>query len=251
MPTENPSPGTKLAVVQAAMLGVDPLVQLPIFEKPLDIAAVLARHIPRLAEHLVCQYYLDEDTAKKWLTAFLAQRAWEPSLSFQACCRAGAFRRLLGYGLHRFVLAQMRSGGGEGSGLAEWLRAANELSGANLTEAWDQAARAFDVAWARAILADSLKRMESFCLASQQQIVWQMFESRTLGPMISEAAPPAYPELAERFGLLSPSQASRLLRLGRRFLGLFLRVVVAEYVPDSCEVGEEIRELKTVLQQAG
>lgn len=227
MTSDPPNPRVNLAVLQAVALGAERTAELPLGERPADLAFLLARYFPMLANHLATQYYLDADTATKCLEAFIAEKAWQPYMLRHIDCRASTFRQRLGYSLHCCVLNQLRSADGEGKGLAAWFRWNEEFYGADLTQTWIQAARAFDVVWARATLAESLRCMERCCRGSQQLPIWQLFDFVILQPTISETKPPAYPELVARFGLLSPSQASQLLRFGRRFFAFCLRGVVA------------------------
>jgi hypothetical protein len=194
-----------------------------------------------LEAYLTRCYRVTEEQATIWLGKFMAAKL------FPMDCSGSAFRAALGKSLHRFAGQQLRSKR-EGR-----IRAANRLTLAEpiCTEGWPvartHAIREFNVAWARGILTEALRRMKRHCQASDQAKVWRVFENRILQPMLGAAAPPAYLEFIRRFGLRSPSEASRLLLLGRQMFGQFLRTVVTDYSRTPRQVEEEIRELKTLL----
>src|SRR6201999_3451227 len=99
----------------------------------------------------------------------------------------------------------------------------------DIAQTWDQPDEHFDVAWARQLLAEAIRRTKEECTASGRADVWGVFETRVLDPMLHDAEPLGYDELVKRFGLTSPTQASNLLVTGKRTFARVLRALVAEY----------------------
>jgi hypothetical protein len=244
------NPSASLVAVRAFATGSGDAAKTAVWGSSIHISDILTHCLPLLADHLASQYYLDADTAVQWLEQFIAEKAWRSEMPRPLDCHAGAFRKALGHSLHCFASIKLRWAGEERCSVTTWSRWIEELYGDDLEQACLQAARGFEIVWARAILAESLRRMENFCLDTEQSLVWELFVCRILQPMLRETKPPSYPELVQRFGLLSPSQTSRLLRLGRDYFGLSLRGLVSEFVRDESARGQEIRELKELLRDA-
>jgi hypothetical protein len=113
-------------------------------------------------------------------------------------------------------------------------------------------AEAFDLAWARTVLAETLRRMEADCkdpAADQPRRghIWEMFRLRLLDPVFHDAAPPAYDELIERFGLKSPTDASNTLLSAKRIFKTHLNQVIKEYAGKDAATAVEIQSLEDFL----
>jgi len=111
---------------------------------------------------------------------------------------------------------------------------------------------AFDLAWARTVLAETLRRMEADCkdpAADQPRRghIWELFRLRLLDPVFNDAAPPAYDELIERFGLKSPSDASNTLLSAKRIFKTHLNQVIKEYAGKDTATAVEIQALEDFL----
>jgi hypothetical protein len=113
-------------------------------------------------------------------------------------------------------------------------------------------AEAFDLAWARAVLAETLRRMEADCknpAADQPRrgYIWEMFRLRLLDPVFNDAEPPPYDELIERFGLKSPMDASNTLLSAKRIFKTHLNDVIKEYAGKDAATATEIQALEQFL----
>ena len=106
---------------------------------------------------------------------------------------------------------------------------------------------AFDLSWAREVIAEATRRTEAECDASGRPELWGLLRARILAPATDGAEPASYEELIERFDLRSPIHVSNLLVTARRMFARNLKAVVAEYAGDEAEVEEEIRDLKAIL----
>ena len=116
------------------------------------------------------------------------------------------------------------------------------------------AVEAFDLAWARAVLAEALRRMEADCRDSKadqprRSYIWEMFRLRIIEPALNDATPPAYDQLIERFGLKSPTDASNTLLSGKRIFKSHLGMVIKEYAGKDAATAREIKEIETFLDR--
>jgi len=113
---------------------------------------------------------------------------------------------------------------------------------------------AFDLTWARTVLAQTLRRMEADCKDSsagqpRRGQIWEMFRLRLLEPVFEDAAPAPYEELVSRFGLRSPTDASNLLLSGKRIFKMHLARVIQEYAEQDAATAAEIQALEEFLDR--
>lgn len=116
----------------------------------------------------------------------------------------------------------------------------------------DESADAFDLAWARTVLAETLRRMEADCRNSKEEQprrtqIWEMFRLRLIEPVFNDAEPPAYGELIEKFGLKSPTDASNTLLSAKRIFKVHLNQVIKEYAGQDTATAAEIQALEDFL----
>lgn len=114
------------------------------------------------------------------------------------------------------------------------------------------ATEAFDLAWARAVLAETLRRMEADCKdpkadQPRRSYIWEMFRLRITEPALNDTTPPAYDELIERFGLKSPMDASNTLLSAKRIFKAHLSLVIKEYAGKDAATAAEIQEIENFL----
>jgi len=116
----------------------------------------------------------------------------------------------------------------------------------------EAAAQAFDLAWARAVLSETLRRMEADCkdpLADQprRSQIWEFFRVRLLEPVFEGTPAPAYGELIERFGLKSPTDASNTLLSAKRIFKAHLNEVIKEYAGKDTATAVEVKAIEEFL----
>src|ERR1017187_2877756 len=85
----------------------------------------------------------------------------------------------------------------------------------------DTPSEEFDLAWARTVLAETLRRMEADCKnpgedQPRRSYIWEMFRIRLLEPIFNDAAQPSYDQLIDQFGLKSLTDASNTLLSAKR-----------------------------------
>jgi len=209
---------------------------------------LLTRYWPALKAHLVVKKRIDPNEADDLVQGFIANRVLEHNLMATADAGRGRFRSLLATALDNYVTSQMR--------MRSAAKREAERAVSLDQEAYEQAAvaagalhDAFDVAWAREVLAEILRQMQAECQRSGRPDVWGVFEARVLGPILQGAEPLAYEPLLARFGFRSPTDASNALVTAKRMFGRLLREVVREYAVDEDDVDAEIRELQEILSQ--
>jgi DNA-directed RNA polymerase specialized sigma24 family protein len=116
----------------------------------------------------------------------------------------------------------------------------------------DAPSEEFDLAWARTVLAETLRRMEADCKKPgedhpRRSCIWDMFRVRLLEPIFNDAAPPSYDQLIVRFGLKSPTEASNTLLSAKRIFKAHLSKVIKEYAGQGAATAIEIRALEDFL----
>ena len=212
------------------------------------LGELLARYLLALRAHLVYGKRLSPEDADDLLQEFVAAKILEKELIGRADAELGKFRTFLLTALDRFLIDCFREENARKRSPREGrLRGLGD--GAEQLQA-DQTSDAFDLAWARNVIDQTVRVMRAECESSGRADVWGVFECRLLGPMLHGAEPIAYEDLVRRFGLQSPSQASNLLMTAKRTFARVLRAVVGEYARGSEEIEAEIRELMEVLARA-
>lgn len=212
------------------------------------LGQLLTRYLPALRAHLVCSKRLAPDKADDVVQDFVAKKILERDLIARADRDLGKFRTFLLTALDRFLLNQIRDAGAKKRAAGEGSEALGER--AELLSVGSGPSDAFDVEWARGVLAEAVQRMRDHCETSDRMEVWGVFQLRVLAPILQGTEPADYLELVERFGLRSPSQASNVLITGKRMYERVLRSVVAEYARDERDIDDEIDELREVLTRS-
>ena len=206
---------------------------------------LLRRYLPALHAHLVHTRHVPPDEADDVVQEFVASRIIEKGLLGRADRDLGKFRTYLLVALDRFLIdlrrrqgARKRSPGG---------KTLSALGDDDHAVAAPPAADAFDAAWARTVINESLEQMRAECTGSGRADVWGVFEARLLAPLLHGAEPTDYEELVGRLGLASAAQASNVLMTAKRMFARIIRAVIGEYAVEEEEIESEIRELYAVL----
>ena len=221
----------------------------PITIKRQALDELLRRYVPAIRSHLVYRKRIQADQVDDVVQGFVASHVIENDFIAGADQNRGKFRTYLLTALDRYIIGQYR-----------YATAKKRHSGrqANLDDVPEPAQsrdvsvdRAFDIEWARAMLGQTLEKMEQQCKASGRDDVWGIFECRLLGPILGQCAAPTYGQLVKRFNLVSPAQASNLLVTAKRSFIRMMRSVIGEYALDDQEIDEEIADLMHILSTSG
>lgn len=116
----------------------------------------------------------------------------------------------------------------------------------------EASAEEFDLAWTRAVLAETLRRMEVDCKKPgkdqpRRSCIWEMFCIRLLEPLFHNAPLMPYDQLVARFGLKSPLEASNTLLSGKRIFKAHLDEVIRDYAGRDAATALEVEALKDFL----
>jgi hypothetical protein len=202
---------------------------------------LLKRYLPALRAHLVLNKRIDRDRADDLLQGFITSKVLEQGLIARADPDKGRFRGLLIRSLNNYVIDVYRH---QTVTPAAFSLGAGDLPAPG--EDSDGRSDVFDVAWARELLAEVLRRMRNECDKSRRPEIWGIFESRIVGPILENAPALPYEQLVRRFGFRSPTQAANALVTAKRMFIRNLRSVVGEYAGEST-IDAEIRDLQQIL----
>jgi hypothetical protein len=219
--------------------------------EPEDPQAVFLRNLPILQEHLVKRYQISEDRAADWVQSFVLEKILRQDLLAKADGRRSLLRTFLLRCLDHFVIQEMRREHGRKRFPAEGLVHLDAISELDLPVVMERTEAASDVAWARHLLIESLRRMEKHCADTRRADIWGVFECRILKPLLGQCDPLPYGQLVKRLNLESAKQAAQLLITTKRMFARCLRAVIGEYLKDKQAVEYEIQELKEVLFRLG
>jgi len=143
---------------------------------------------PARRAHLVVTKAIDLDRADDLLQSFVSQKFLEANLAARAVQARGRFRTFVLTALDRFIIseyrrvsAKKRAPASAPSGDPEWV-AAQGPEGAPPSDS-------FDIAWARQVLSESIRRVAAECRAAGRSQIWGVFECRILGPTLEGRQP--------------------------------------------------------------
>lgn len=208
------------------------------------LGELLRLYIKPLRAYLRINWRLGADDADDALQGFFAGKVMEEELIGRADRLRGKFRTFLLSALDRHVADQFRRQRAlkRGADLTVPLEGAGEVP-----DSAPPAGDLFDVDWARSVLAQALDGMRCECKRSGRDDMWGVFEGRVLHVTLDHADPTPYPELARRFGLESPAQASNVLATAKRMFTRHLRATIGRYELDESRIDEEVAELRAIL----
>jgi RNA polymerase sigma-70 factor (ECF subfamily) len=184
--------------------------------------------------------------AEQILLEFAEDRLLKEGWLQQADRGKGRFRSFLKTSLRNYVQDHLRSRAKQPISLEVM-----DIDPAMEEEAESQ----FDLAWARIIVDETLRRMEADCLNatpenSGRTRIWQVFSHRLLRPAFEGGEPTPYDELIAATGIVSPVEAQNLLASAKRIFARHLHRVIADYERDRKATREELSDLRAFLDRA-
>lgn len=209
------------------------------------LGELLTRYLPALKAHLVYQKRLEPEDADDLLQGFVSRKLLEQDILTQVAPGKGKFRTWLLTVLDRFLVSERRYAAAakrSAAGTVSLEEVRREQAAAT-----PPPAAVFDQTWAREVLAEALRRLETECTATGRPDLWGVFQARVLGPTLEGSEPLPYEQLVERFAFASPVQASNALITAKRTFVRLLRAVIGEYSADEADVEDEIRDLQRIL----
>jgi DNA-directed RNA polymerase specialized sigma24 family protein len=213
------------------------------------LSLLLRRYLPALRAHLITGKRLPASQTEDVLQGFVADKIIEQNLLEHASKGRGKFRSFLLVTLDHYAISQHRNESAAKRspelGVAELHENATHLTGGH------DPAEQFNIAWARELIAEALRRMEAECIASQRDDLWKIFKGRVLQPAFEGQAPMEYAELVQELGLAAPLEACQLLTTAKRMFARNLRAVAAEYAGADGDAEAEVDDLRNILSVAG
>jgi hypothetical protein len=211
---------------------------------------LLRRYLPALRTHLMFKFGLTEERAEDLLQDFIFKQVLTGQLIVRAERSRGLFRTFLLNALGNFVLNELRREGAKKRAPGNRAICLDDLEEQYRGTTSSQVEVVFDIAWSKGVMTEVLRRMQAECVTSGRQDLWEVFESRLLGPLLENAKPLAYDELVRHFGFESPTQVYNALTTAKRMFVRLLRSAIAEYARDEREVDIEIEEWKAAFVRA-
>ena len=205
------------------------------------LSDLLTRYLPALRAHLVVKKRINRERADDLLQGFIANKVLEQGLIARADPDKGKFRALLVTSLNHYVIDVHRQQSGAPPAFS--LSDSDRLPPSGDSDAGSDV---FDVAWARELLGDVLRRMRTECDRSGRPDIWGIFNCRIVRPILENEAMLPYEQLVRRFGFRSPAQAANALVTAKRMFVRILRSVIGEYANPSA-IDAEIRDLHQIL----
>lgn len=213
---------------------------------------LLARYIPALKIHLLMSRRLPPDQADDILQGFVLDKILIGRLLAHAKESHGKFRTLLLTALDRYTISVFRREQSQRRSPGE----GRLISMASLPEEPGGAARvpqqteAFDLAWIREILRETLNRVKKSCETTSKPAYWMLFKNRVVDPILHGSETESYSEIIRRAQFATPMQASNALTTVKRMFERTFRAVVQEYTGDDRDVDREIAELRKILAES-
>ena len=206
---------------------------------------LLRLYWPALKTHLVTCRRIPPDQAEDLVQGFVVSKVLERALITCADRERGRFRSLLVTALDRYVVSEKRASSAKRRSSGRPMADPEMMDHHPAPDG--EVATAFDVAWARQLLHQTITAMETECRSSGRADVWGVFEARILGPILEGRPPAAYEELVSRFAFQSPTHAANVLVTAKRMFQRRLRTAVEAYAGTQAAVDEEIEDLWRIL----
>ena len=203
------------------------------------LASFLRRYVPAMRAYLVQARRFDGHDADDVVQGFVADRILARRMLDRADRERGSLRGMLKTALIRYAINANRN---RRPVPVEAIEACADVTGAASRPMPD----AFDIAWAREVLAQALDLMKSSLEGCGKANVWRVFEHRLARPMLDGSPATPYRELVARLGLRDSVEAANLLVTGKRAFVRSLRQVVGEYTSSAMEVEREIQDLRRI-----
>lgn len=214
------------------------------------LGQLLERYLPALNAHLVFGKRVPPDRADDLLHSFVAEKILEGELLRHADRARGKFRTFLLTALDRYAVSRFRKEQaarrhpGEGA-----MMALDDVADWKEDEAATPRSAAFDIAWVREVIHETLRRVEDECRTSGRDKYWKIFEARVANPILHGEPAESYELIVNRLGFDTPMRASNALITVKRMFERQFRAVIREYVGDDAEVETEIHELHAILAE--
>ena len=211
--------------------------------EPEILNSLILQYRAPLLEYLACAFPSVKNRAEEILQDFSEDRLLREGWLAKADRNRGRFRDLLKRSLKNYARDYLRRQAKSPASLDELeLDPPEEAKGT----------AAFDLCWAKIVLAETLRRMEEDCRAPgkeqpRRSQIWEVFYGRVLAPILEGAQPMSYDEVVARFAINSPGEAHNMLATAKRIFARHLQGVIQDYDNSGSAVEAELAELKAFL----
>ena len=233
------------SVVTRWLLVADAAHQEP-EKRELALNELLGIYRPVLLRYLLHHMALPLEEAEDLVQGFVADKILKSDLLQRADRGKGRFRSFLLKAFRNYAISALRRASADKRGPHGPEAVPLDLV-ANAASRGGGPEHAFQVDWARHVVGLTLERMQSECEAKERYDIWEVFQSRLVGPILQNRRPASYEQLVERFGFKSPAQAGNVLVTAKRMFRRCLREVVGDTLADADDVEDEIQGLLDIL----
>jgi hypothetical protein len=215
------------------------------------LGKLLSRYEPALTGYLEKKFFYNPEEAKDIFQEFILQNVLKRELISKIRPMKGyQFRRFLLCSLHTFTVSDYRRKTALKRKPRNGLTSLDEIADTDASLSVAPQSEEFDVAWAKTVISEALRRMHEDCKANNRLDIWGVFENRLLRPLLEGQELQSYEDLVREFGFKSPAQAHNVLVTAKRAFARCLEQIVGEYAVEPNAVQQEIRELQLILCHA-
>ena len=209
-----------------------------------SLAELLGLYRPALVGHVRVHFRLSETDAEDIVQGFIGDRVMEHRLLSHVVAGRGRFRNFLRKTLDNYALTCLR----RQATRRRRPEAILSLDGDRVSPPPAPVEPdPIDVAWAREVLQEALRRTEAHYRDSDKLLYWKLFEARVVGPVLYGSDAPDYTQLQSSFALPARKTAFSMLANAKRMFQKMVEAVVREYTPAAEDVGSELAELLNAL----
>lgn len=208
------------------------------------LSDLLVRYAPAIRSYLRFVKGVKPDDADDLVQDFLASKILEEDIISRAEESRGRFRNFLLQSLNRYIISDFRMKNAQIRGGHH--KPASMKEAHHLPHSASDPSEFFDVAWARALLSEAIRRMREECRQKKRPELWGLFLHRVLAEVRENPRRLSYDDLIRRYKLESPAQATNLLVTAKRMYARTLITVIAEYESEDA-IEDEIHSLSSIL----
>lgn len=205
---------------------------------------LLTLYCPALRSYIVSKWRFSIDHAEDMVQEFLATKVLAEQLISQARVERGRFRNFIRATLDDFIVSQIRRDAAQKRSPKNFT---NLLSADLIADQEPCPSQAFEIAWAREVIAEAVAAMRQECNDVNRMDLWALFEARILLPCLDGSEPVPYAHMVEQFRFRSPLQAANALTSAKRMFDRNLRQVLMNYSDSDQGVDQEIGDLRMIL----
>ncbi|NBC11338.1 MAG: hypothetical protein GVY24_06315 [Planctomycetes bacterium] len=213
-----------------------------------QMAEFLGRYRPALVAFLTSQPGFGASDVEDLVQGFIADKLLQERLLRDADARRGKLRNFLMRSLHNYALNARRAAQTARRRPVQGL-VSLESAGAD-PAALDSAQARFEVEWARAVLAEAMRRTEAEANNKSMPECWAVLLARVIKPLTRQTPAPSYAQLVDELGFDSPAEASNRLITAKRMFSRNLRAIISEYVSSPDQIEEELIDLQHALSRS-